>query len=84
MAGDFFGEGGGEKLAGERNVPFLGRVPLEATVRKGGDEGRPIVIHNPDSPAGKAFQTLAQTVAARISVVMLQSADVIPLNIIGG
>lgn len=83
MTGDFFGEGGGEKLANERNVPFLGRVPLEAEVRKGGDYGRPVVIHQPESAAGQAFQKLAQTVAARISVVMLQSADVIPLNIIG-
>jgi ATP-binding protein involved in chromosome partitioning len=83
MAGDFFGEGGGEKLANERNVPFLGRVPLEADVRKGGDYGRPVVIHQPESAAGQAFHKLSQTIAARISVVMLQSADVIPLNIIG-
>ncbi len=83
MAGDFFGEGGGEKLAKERGVPFLGRIPLEAEVRKGGDYGRPIVVHMPETAAGQAFLKLAQTVAARISVVMLQTADVIPLNIIG-
>jgi ATP-binding protein involved in chromosome partitioning len=83
MAGDFFGEGGGEKLAAERGVPFLGRIPLDADVRKGGDYGRPISIHAPESPAGQAFHTLAETIAARISVVMLQNADVIPLNVIG-
>ncbi|MCB9451674.1 MAG: Mrp/NBP35 family ATP-binding protein [Anaerolineaceae bacterium] len=83
MAGDFFGEGGGEKLAKERGVPFLGRIPLNAEVRKGGDFGRPIVIADPENPAGQAFHQLAQTIAARVSVVMLQSADVIPLNIIG-
>jgi ATP-binding protein involved in chromosome partitioning len=83
MAGDFFGTGGGEKLAKDRNVAFLGRVPLDAEVRKGGDYGRPIVINEPDSPAGQAFHALAQSTAARISVVMLQNADVIPLNIIG-
>jgi ATP-binding protein involved in chromosome partitioning len=83
MAGEFFGEGGGEKLAEARGVPFLGRIPLEAEVRKGGDYGRPIVVTDPDTPAGQAFQKLAQTVAARVSVVMLQTADVIPLNIIG-
>lgn len=83
MAGDFFGEGGGERLAKERNVPFLGRVPLEAEVRKGGDYGRPVVITMPDSPAGKAFHQLSQNVAARVSVVMMQSPDFIPLNIIG-
>lgn len=83
MAGDFFGEGGGEKLAQERNVPFLGRIPLDADVRKGGDLGRPIVVTQPENPAGQAFQKMAQTVAARASLLMLQSADVIPLNIIG-
>jgi ATP-binding protein involved in chromosome partitioning len=83
MAGEFFGEGGGERLAKERNVPFLGRVPLAADVRKGGDYGRPVVITEPDSPAGKALQGVAEAVAARTSLLMLQSADVIPLNVIG-
>lgn len=83
MAGDFFGEGGGETLAQQRGVPFLGRIPLDADVRKGGDYGRPIVISAPESQAGQAFVKLAQAVAARASVLMLQNADVIPLNIIG-
>lgn len=83
MAGDFFGTGGGEKLATERNVPFLGRIPLDAEVRKGGDYGRPIVVTQPENPAAVAFQKMAQAVAARTSVVMLQNSDVIPLNVIG-
>lgn len=83
MAGDFFGTGGGERLANERGLPFLGRIPLDADVRKGGDLGRPIVVHAPESPAGQAFTQMAQNAAARISVVMLQAADVIPLTVIG-
>ncbi|MDX1995634.1 MAG: Mrp/NBP35 family ATP-binding protein [bacterium] len=83
MAGDFFGTGGGETLAAQRSVPFLGRVPLEAEVRKGGDYGRPIVAVQPESPAGQAFQVVSRAVAARVSVVMLQNADVIPLTVIG-
>lgn len=83
MAGDFFGEGGGEKLAEQRSVPFLGRIPLDAEVRKGGDYGRPIVVTEPDNAAGQAFQQLAQTIAARVSVVLLQTSDVIPLSVIG-
>lgn len=82
MAGDFFGSGGGEALAKQRSVPFLGRVPLAAGVREGGDYGRPIVGNDPTSPAGQAFAELARTVAARVSVVMLQNADVIPINVI--
>jgi ATP-binding protein involved in chromosome partitioning len=83
MAGDFFGEGGGEKLAQERGLAFLGRIPLDSEVRKGGDYGRPVVVTAPETPAGQALQKMAETIAARISVVMLQTADVIPLNVIG-
>lgn len=83
MAGDFFGSGGGEKLAQERGVAFLGRVGLARNVREGGDYGRPVVVADSDSPAGREFFKMAQSVAARISVVMMQSADVIPINIIG-
>jgi len=82
MAGPLFGEGGGEKLAKDTNVPFLGRIPLEADIRKGGDLGRPIVINDPDSASAKAFRKLAQDVAARVSVIQMQNADVIPLNVI--
>ncbi len=83
MAGEFFGTGGGEKLAQERNIPFLGRIPLSANVREGGDYGRPVVVHDPESAAGQAFAQLAKITAARISVVMMQQANVIPINIIG-
>lgn len=82
MAGEYFGQGGGEKLARQHGVPFLGRIPMEARVRIGGDSGRPIVVDAPDSPAGQAFRQLAQAVAARISVVTLAQNDVIPLNIV--
>ncbi len=83
MAGDFFGVGGGEELAKQRGVPFLGRVPLAANVREGGDYGRPVVVFESDTPAGTAFAELAKQVAARLSVIMLQTSDVIPINIIG-
>lgn len=83
MAGEFFGEGGGERLAAERETTFLGRVPLQATVRQGGDFGRPVVVTEPDSPAGQAFSQIAQQIAARVSVTLMQQADAIPMNIIG-
>jgi ATP-binding protein involved in chromosome partitioning len=83
MAGEFFGEGGGERLASQREYSFLGRIPMTAAVREGGDYGRPIVISDPESAAGQAFLTLTQKVAARASMLILQSADVIPLNVIG-
>ncbi len=82
MAGDLFGEGGGEQLAAERGVPFLGRVPLTANVRVGGDSGHPVVADDPDSPAGQAFHTLAKAVAAQISVTLLKNKQTIPLTVI--
>jgi ATP-binding protein involved in chromosome partitioning len=82
MSGDFFGSGGGEKLAERREVEFLGRIPMHASIREGGDYGRPVLITDPESEAGKALRSFAQNVAARVSVLMLQNDDVIPLNII--
>ncbi|NDJ53502.1 MAG: Mrp/NBP35 family ATP-binding protein [Chloroflexi bacterium] len=84
MSGEFFGEGGGQKMAEARGVPFLGSVPLDPQVRIGGDSGEPIVANQPDSPAAEAFQHIAQQVAARISVINFEADDnVIPLNLIG-
>ncbi|MCY3780440.1 MAG: P-loop NTPase [Chloroflexi bacterium] len=83
MAGDFFGSGGGEAFAESRDLPFLGRLPLAANVREGGDYGRPVSIHSPDSPAGRAFRRFSEVAAAGISVAMLGAADVIPINIVG-
>jgi len=83
MSGEFFGEGGGEKLAQATGVPFLGRIPLDARIRIGGDNGKPIVIEHGDSPAGQAILQVARAVASRASVIMLGNSDVIPLNVIG-
>ncbi|MFZ4815795.1 MAG: Mrp/NBP35 family ATP-binding protein [Phototrophicaceae bacterium] len=83
MTGEFFGEGGGEKYANEAGIPFLGRVPMAAEVRLGGDYGRPVVLYEPDHPSAKALQHVAEAVAARASMLMLQADNVIPINIIG-
>lgn len=83
MAGDVYGEGGGQKLADERKVPFLGRIPMQASVREGGDYGRPVVATDPDSPAGKAFEEVAKTVAQQVSMAALLKSDFIPINVIG-
>lgn len=58
-AHDIFGRGGGERLAKEMSVPFLGRVPLDAAVREAGDEGTPTVLSAPDSPAAVALDEVA-------------------------
>ena len=52
---DIFGHGGGEALAAEMEVPFLGRLPIYQPIREGSDTGVPLVITEPASPAGRAF-----------------------------
>lgn len=84
MSGEFFGTGAGEKLATDYDVRFLGKIPLEAQVRIGGDSGEPIVIAQPDSPAGQAFYQLTQEVAARVSVLTLANqSNIIPIQMVG-
>ncbi len=68
MAGDVFGEGGGEKAARELGLPFLGRIYLDREIRESGDSGRPIVAVAPESASAQAFRKLAETIAARVSV----------------
>lgn len=58
MTGDVFGYGGGEKLATEMDVPFLGRVPLDRAVREAGESGTPTILAHPDSPAGEALRAV--------------------------
>jgi ATP-binding protein involved in chromosome partitioning len=56
---EIFGKGGGESLAVELDLPFLGRVPLDASVREAGDLGVPTVKRAPESPAGRALREVA-------------------------
>ena len=70
---DIFGSGGGEKASEELGVPLLGCVPLEMTVREGGDRGIPIVIAEPESASAKALVNIAKVVAGKVSVAALTS-----------
>ena len=65
---DIFGAGGGEKLATQYGVPFLGAVPLGMEVREGGDKGVPVVVSQPDSPQSHAFRRVAEEVARQVSI----------------
>ena len=57
---ELFGAGGGEELADELGVPLLGQVPLVPALREGGDDGRPIVVAQPDDEASQAFRAIAE------------------------
>jgi ATP-binding protein involved in chromosome partitioning len=80
---DIFGTGGGERLAAEAGVPFIGAIPMDPNVRAGGDLGRPVVVTNPDSPVAHALQHVAEDVAAKVSVAALRQGNFVPINFVG-
>ena len=65
---DIFGKGGGEALAEELSVPFLGRIPIYEPIRIGGDTGVPITIGDKQSPAAESFRYAAERLAAQLSI----------------
>ncbi len=65
---ELFGRGGGERFAREHDVEFLGQIPLDITVRQGGDVGVPAVAQREPGPAAVALQNMARIIAARMSV----------------
>ena len=55
-----FGQGGGLTTASRLDIPLLGQIPLEISIRQGGDIGVPVVIGAPQSPPALAFKALAK------------------------
>jgi ATP-binding protein involved in chromosome partitioning len=72
---EIFGRGGGERFAAENGLDFLGAVPLDVTVRQGGDVGVPAVAQREPGPAARALTAVAGAVAARMSVRAAQAAS---------
>jgi ATP-binding protein involved in chromosome partitioning len=65
---NIFGEGGGQRLAEEYGVAFLGSIPMGIEVREGGDKGVPVVVGHPESPQAQAFRKVAEEVARQVSI----------------
>jgi ATP-binding protein involved in chromosome partitioning len=59
-----FGEGGGQTLADELDVPLLGKVPLTMPLRAQADAGTPLVVTDPDDPAAQAIRQAARGIIA--------------------
>ncbi|MEN8377116.1 MAG: Mrp/NBP35 family ATP-binding protein, partial [Gemmatimonadota bacterium] len=76
-----FGEGGGKRTAEELDVAFLGEVPIDPRIVEGGDAGRPILVHAPDSAAAQAFRDLAGKVARSLAVLADSMPPVADANI---
>lgn len=79
---DLFGRGGGQALAAQTGVPFIGEVPIDPQVRVGGDIGVPIVLSHPESAAAKALTAIANDIAAKVSVQVSRQNNVIPIQMI--
>jgi ATP-binding protein involved in chromosome partitioning len=71
---ELFGRGGGERFTREHGLELLGGIPLDITVRQGGDVGVPAVAQREPGPAARAFTDAARTIAARMSVRAAESA----------
>jgi ATP-binding protein involved in chromosome partitioning len=63
-----FGEGGGQELADELDVPMLGKVPLTMPLREQADAGVPLVLTDPDDPASQAIRQTARGIIAMTPV----------------
>ncbi len=72
---DIFDHGGAKQMAERMSVPFLGEIPLDTKIRLGGDTGLPVMITEPDSSLGAAFRRAAENIAAKVSVMNVQSAQ---------
>ena len=86
---NLFGEGGGERVAKEFDVPLLGQVPRHLDITRGGDAGKPVMAAQPDSPIAHVYREIAGGVARRVSTISMKdtifrrpapgSAGVIPV-----
>ncbi len=70
-----FSHGGGAATAAKYDVPFLGEVPINVSIREGGDAGKPVVALNPDSAVAQAFIQISERVAAQVSVANMNSQN---------
>jgi ATP-binding protein involved in chromosome partitioning len=83
---DVFGTGGGARVADGltkttgTEVPVLGAVPIDLRLREGGDEGKPVVLSDPDSPAGSALRAVAAKIGARQRGLSGMSLGLTPSN----
>lgn len=79
---DVFGQGGGEQLAAEANVDFIGTVPMDPIIREAGDIGFPVILSHPSSEAAQVLNDVAEKVAAKVSVIAKEGSGLIPIEMI--
>ena len=81
---ELFGSGGGQAVADSlaastgTRVPLLGQIPIDQSVRQGGDDGLPVVLAAPDSPAAVALRGVADVLASRQQSLVGRSLGLTP------
>ena len=69
-----FRQGGGEKMAKEMGVPLLGSIPIDAQISEASDLGTPMVTAHPNAEVSIRYLTIARQLAAKLSVMNLESS----------
>jgi len=64
---EIFGHGGGQDEAARQGIPFLGEMPLFTEIRKGGDDGVPVAVSQPDSLPAEVFGQIAQQLQEQLA-----------------
>ncbi|WP_062518651.1 Mrp/NBP35 family ATP-binding protein [Demequina silvatica] len=83
---EVFGSGGGQTVAGRlssvlgTDVPLLGQIPLDITAREAGDNGTPVVVSDPTSPAAEALRAVARRLTSRQRGLAGRSLGVTPVK----
>ena len=81
---DLFGTGGGQRVADSLarsvggSVPLLGQIPIDTRLREGGDSGVPLVLTQPESPAGAALRAVAEKLSVRSRGLAGMSLNITP------
>lgn len=63
-----FGQGGGQSMAEQYSIPFLGALPLDIRIREEADNGKPTVVAEPDSRIAQIYRDIARRVAAKLAL----------------
>jgi ATP-binding protein involved in chromosome partitioning len=76
-----FGQGGGERVARELGVDFLGEVPIDPRIAEDGDAGKPIVVSQPDSPSSLALREITGKIVRKVAMLAMKNPPIADANI---
>ena len=72
-----FGEGGAEKFANSEKLALLGQIPITRAMRESGDQGKPLVLADPESASAQALRKAARVLAGQVSIQNMMTLPVL-------